>query len=89
MEYIGYLHFVVDKRKDGIIVRGCKLHISEASVSDELLVFPTRALRPEDKDYAVAFAVPGDYEGVTQVVTIHNSRFLKNNKKISFYLFFN
>ncbi|MFX0074688.1 MAG: 4-hydroxyphenylacetate 3-hydroxylase family protein [Candidatus Hermodarchaeota archaeon] len=68
-----YVH-VVEKKKDGIIVAGCKLHISEASVSDELLVIPTRALRPEDKDYAVAFAVPGDYEGVTQVVTIHNLR---------------
>ncbi|MFW9942878.1 MAG: 4-hydroxyphenylacetate 3-hydroxylase family protein [Candidatus Thorarchaeota archaeon] len=68
-----YVH-VVEKKKDGIIVSGCKLHISEASVSDELLVIPTRALRPEDKDYAVAFAVPGDYEGVTQVVTIHNLR---------------
>ncbi|MFX1570544.1 MAG: 4-hydroxyphenylacetate 3-hydroxylase family protein [Promethearchaeota archaeon] len=68
-----YVH-VVEKKKDGIIVSGCKLHISEASVSDELLVIPTRALRPEDKDYAVAFAVPGDYEGVSQVVTIHNLR---------------
>jgi aromatic ring hydroxylase len=65
---------VVEKRDDGIIVRGCKLHISEASVSDEILVVPTRALRPEDKDYAVAFAVPADYEGVKQVVTIHNLR---------------
>ena len=38
---------------------GCKVHISEASVADEILVVPTRALRAEDKDYAVAFAVPG------------------------------
>ena len=68
-----YVH-VVEKRDDGIIVNGCKVHISEASVSDEILVVPTRALRPEDKDYAVAFAVPGDYEGVKQVVTIHNLR---------------
>ncbi|MFX1327638.1 MAG: 4-hydroxyphenylacetate 3-hydroxylase family protein [Promethearchaeota archaeon] len=68
-----YVH-VVEKKKDGIIVRGCKLHISEASVSDEILVVPTRALRPEDKDYAVAFALPGDYEGVKQVITIHNLR---------------
>jgi aromatic ring hydroxylase len=65
---------VVEKRDDGIVVRGCKLHISEASISDEIIVVPTRALRPEDKDYAVAFAVPGDYEGVKQVVTIHNLR---------------
>ena len=68
-----YVH-VKERRNDGIIVSGCKVHISEASVSDEILVVPTRALRAEDKDYAVAFAVPGDYEGVKQVVTIHNYR---------------
>jgi aromatic ring hydroxylase len=68
-----YVH-VVERRDDGIVVNGCKVHISEASVSDEILVVPTRALRPVDKDYAVAFAVPGDYEGVKQVVTIHNLR---------------
>lgn len=68
-----YVH-VVDKNDDGIVVRGCKLHISEASVSDEILVVPTRALRKEDKDYAVSFAVPGDYDGVIQSVTIHNLR---------------
>ncbi|MBN1801352.1 MAG: aromatic ring hydroxylase [Candidatus Lokiarchaeota archaeon] len=68
-----YVH-VKERRDDGIIVTGCKLHISEASVSEELLVIPTRALTPKDKDYAVAFAVPGDYEGVTQVLTVHNIR---------------
>jgi len=65
---------VVEKKSDGIVVRGCKLHISEASVADEVLVVPTRALRSEDKDYAVAFAIPGDWEGLKQVVTIHNYR---------------
>ncbi|MCK7511827.1 MAG: hypothetical protein MZV70_52460 [Desulfobacterales bacterium] len=64
---------VVEKKSDGIVVRGCKLHISEASISDEILVVPTRALGPDEKDYAVAFAVPADYEGVKQVVSIHNS----------------
>ncbi len=72
---------VVEKRDDGIIVNGCKVHISEASVSDEIIVVPTRALRPEDKDYAVAFAVPGDYDGVKQVVTIHNLRERKHFKR--------
>jgi aromatic ring hydroxylase len=65
---------IKERRSDGIIVSGCKLHISEASVADEVLVVPTRALRPEDKDYAVAFAIPGDWEGLKQVVTIHNLR---------------
>jgi len=68
-----YVH-VVERKSDGIVVRGCKLHISEASVADEMLVVPTRYLTPEEKDYAVSFAVPGDWEGVKQVVTIHNLR---------------
>jgi len=65
---------IKEHRSDGIVVSGCKVHISEASVADEILVVPTRALRPQDKDYAVSFAVPADWEGVKQVVTIHNLR---------------
>jgi Aromatic ring hydroxylase len=68
-----YVH-IKERLKDGIVVSGCKVHISEASVADEVLVVPTRALRKEDKDYAVAFAVPGDWDGLKQVVTIHNIR---------------
>jgi aromatic ring hydroxylase len=56
------------------VVRGCKVHISEAAVADEILVTPTRALMAEDKDYAVSFAVPGDWDGVKQLLTIHNYR---------------
>ncbi|HUV44296.1 MAG TPA: 4-hydroxyphenylacetate 3-hydroxylase N-terminal domain-containing protein [Dehalococcoidales bacterium] len=68
-----YVH-IKERLSDGIVVSGCKVHISEASVADEVLVVPTRALREEDKDYAVAFAIPGDWEGLKQVVTIHNYR---------------
>jgi aromatic ring hydroxylase len=72
---------VVEKRSDGIVVSGCKLHISEASVADEILIVPTRALRKEDKDYAVSFAVPGDWEGLKQVVTVHNLRERKHYRR--------
>ena len=65
---------VVERRSDGIVVRGAKVHNSEASVADEILVLPTRALGPDEKDWAVAFAVPADAEGVKQVVTFHNLR---------------
>jgi aromatic ring hydroxylase len=68
-----YVH-VVERKTDGIVVRGSKVHISEASVADEILVVPTRALLPEEKDWAVAFAVPADWEGVKQVVSVHNLR---------------
>jgi aromatic ring hydroxylase len=68
-----YLH-VVEKNKDGIIVKGCKVHISEASIADEIIVVPTRALGPDEKSYAVAFAVPADHEGVKQIVHVHSFR---------------
>jgi len=75
-----YLH-VVEKKKDGIVVRGCKVHISEASIADEILVVPTRALGPDEKDYAVAFAVPADHEGVKQIVHIHAMRERKHYQR--------
>ena len=72
---------VVERKSDGIVVRGCKVHNSEASIADEIIVVPTRALLPEEKDYAVAFAIPADWEGIKQVVTIHNLRERKAYKK--------
>lgn len=68
-----YVH-VVEERSDGIVVRGCKVHISEASISDEILVVPNRALQKGEEAYALAFAVPSDYEGVKQIVHFHNYR---------------
>lgn len=68
-----YLH-VVEKKSDGIVVRGCKVHISYASVADEILAIPTRALTPEEGAWAVAFAVPADYDGVKHILHPHNLR---------------
>ncbi len=68
-----YLH-VVERRDDGIVVRGCKVHITFASVANEILVVPTRALGPNESDYAVSFAVPADHEGVKQILNVHNMR---------------
>ncbi len=62
-----YLH-IVDRNKDGIVVRGAKAHNSIAAYADEIIVTPTRALTKEEGDWAVAFAVPGDHPGVRQVV---------------------
>jgi hypothetical protein len=55
---------VVDRREDGIVVRGAKLHNTMAPYADELIVIPTRALNKDEKDYAVAFAIPADTDGV-------------------------
>jgi len=58
-----YVH-VVEETNDGIVVRGAKVSITMVAYADELIVIPTRALKEEDKDYAVAFAIPADWEGV-------------------------
>lgn len=64
-----YFVRVVKKTEDGIIVRGAKDHISIAPIVDEIFVMPSRAMRsPEEKDYAVAFAVPPDAEGLVHIV---------------------
>jgi 4-hydroxybutyryl-CoA dehydratase / vinylacetyl-CoA-Delta-isomerase len=55
---------VVARRPDGIVLRGCKIHISGASLSDELLVMPTKGMKPGEEDYAVACAVPVATPGV-------------------------
>ncbi|MBW1703805.1 MAG: 4-hydroxybutyryl-CoA dehydratase [Deltaproteobacteria bacterium] len=59
-----YVHIVEEKNR-GIVVRGAKMHITGGVNSHEVIVMPTRALQEEDKDYAVAFAVPANTEGIT------------------------
>jgi len=59
---------VVERREDGIVVRGAKAHQTGALNSHEIIVMPTIAMKPEDADYAVAFAVPMDTEGIFMVI---------------------
>jgi 4-hydroxybutyryl-CoA dehydratase / vinylacetyl-CoA-Delta-isomerase len=61
-----YLH-VVKELKGGIIVRGNKLHQTGAINSHEIICMPTRAMREQDKDYAVSFALPSDAKGIIYV----------------------
>jgi len=58
---------VVDETANGIVVRGAKMHITGALDSHEIIVLPTRAMKPEDRDYAVACAIPSDSKGVSYV----------------------
>ena len=62
-----YLH-VVERREDGIVVRGAKAHQTGALNSHEIIVMPTISMGPEDKDYAVSFAVPMDSEGIFMII---------------------
>jgi len=58
---------VVEKRTNGIVVRGAKVHQTGAINSHEILVMPTLSLGELNKDYAVSFAVPADAEGVLYI----------------------
>jgi 4-hydroxybutyryl-CoA dehydratase/vinylacetyl-CoA-Delta-isomerase len=58
---------VVDKKSDGIVVRGAKINISGAFVAHELVVLPQSAKRKGEEDYALAFAVPADANGITYI----------------------
>ena len=58
---------VVERREDGIVVRGAKAHQTGIVNSHEVLVMPTIAMGPEDKDWAVSFAVPTNSEGIFMI----------------------
>lgn len=61
-----YVH-VVERREDGIVIRGAKLHMTGAVNSHEILVMPTAAMDEGSKDYAVVCALPIDAPGITLI----------------------
>src|SRR5262245_19459678 len=70
---------IVDRRSDGIVVRGAKVHTSVTPNANELFVIPTRNLTESDKDYAVAFCIPLNTPGLKMIASPygggHDSRF--------------
>jgi 4-hydroxybutyryl-CoA dehydratase / vinylacetyl-CoA-Delta-isomerase len=62
-----YVH-MVQRRKDGIVVNGAKLHQSGAFAAHETVVLPGGALRAGEEEYAVAFAVPNSTPGITYIL---------------------
>ncbi|PKK15355.1 4-hydroxyphenylacetate 3-hydroxylase N-terminal domain-containing protein [Thermomonospora sp. CIF 1] len=65
---------IIERRQDGIVVRGAKLHISSAAVSHELIVMPTKNMKEGEEDYAVACAIPVNAPGVRIVNTSYAPR---------------
>ena len=55
---------VVEKRTDGIVVRGAKCHQTGALNSHWILIMPTISMGKDDADYAVSFVAPADAEGI-------------------------
>ena len=61
-----FLH-IVERRPDGIVVRGAKAHQTGSINSHEHLVMPTQAVSEEDAKFAVSFAVPSDAPGLFMI----------------------
>lgn len=58
---------VVERKTNGIVVRGAKAHQTGAVNSHEILVMPTQTMREADKDYALCFAIPADAQGILYI----------------------
>ena len=65
---------VVGRRPDGVVIRGAKLHISAAAFGHDLLVMPTKSMKPGEEDYAIACAVPVGSPGVLVTNTTYHPR---------------
>lgn len=58
---------IVERREDGIVVRGAKAHQTGSINSHWHIIMPTQAMREADADYAVSFACPSDTEGLYMI----------------------
>ena len=59
---------IVERRNNGIVVRGAKAHQTGVLNSHEVIVMPTQSMRAEDADYAVSFAFPMDTPGISMII---------------------
>lgn len=58
---------IVERRPDGVVIRGAKMHQTGCLNSHWIVVMPTMRLRPADRDYAVCAAIPVDHPGLTYI----------------------
>jgi 4-hydroxybutyryl-CoA dehydratase/vinylacetyl-CoA-Delta-isomerase len=64
---------IVERRDDGIVVRGAKIMICGVAAANEIFILPGSAYRESDANYAVSFVIPRDIENLTIVETRHPS----------------
>jgi 4-hydroxybutyryl-CoA dehydratase / vinylacetyl-CoA-Delta-isomerase len=61
-----YVH-VVERRDDGVVIRGAKLHMTGGVNSHEILVMPTTTMDEKSKNYAIVCAIPVNAPGITMI----------------------
>lgn len=59
---------IVERRADGVVIRGVKVHQTGSANAHEILVMPGQAVRPGEEDFALACAVPVGSPGVVMVL---------------------
>jgi len=65
---------VVDRQRDGVVIRGAKLHITGASFGHDLLTIPTKAMKPGEEDWSIGCVIPVNAEGVKIINTTYAPR---------------
>ena len=65
---------VVDRQRDGVVIRGAKLHITGASFGHDLLTIPTKAMKPGEEDWSIGCVVPVNAPGVKIINTTYAPR---------------
>jgi 4-hydroxybutyryl-CoA dehydratase/vinylacetyl-CoA-Delta-isomerase len=58
---------VVDRKRNGVVVRGAKLHQTGMLNSHEMIVMPTLTMRPGEEEWAICFAVPTNINGIRHI----------------------
>lgn len=77
---------LVERREDGIVVRGAKAHQSGAALAHFNIVVPTTAMKENEKEFAIAFAVPPNAPGIVHIAEgpAPNARRLNNRDEMDF-----
>ncbi len=65
---------VVSRERDGVVIRGAKLHITGASFGHDLLTIPTKAMKPGEEDWSIGCVVPVNAPGVKIINTTYAPR---------------
>lgn len=73
-----YVH-IDEIREDGIIISGYKCNQTGILFAHEIIIVPTTNMQPEDKDFALACAIPADSPNITFILgrTPQDKRFFE------------
>jgi len=58
---------VVERKPNGVVVRGAKLHQTGMLNSHEMIVMPTISMKSGEEDWAICFSIPTNTKGIRQL----------------------